>query len=75
MSQGRTRSLGGLADALAALAAPRDGASRREALARLRGSLRRRGGVSAFAGTPCSDDKPAAGTTPPAAGEAGQEGS
>lgn len=74
MGQGRTRSLGSLVDAVAALVAPRDGESRREALTRLGAGLRRRGGVSAFAGTPCAHDRGAAGVPPSATGDAGPEG-
>ena len=55
MRKGRTMMLGGMLSALAGvLVAPRAGESRRAALTRLQGWVRRRGGVGAFAGTPCS---------------------
>jgi hypothetical protein len=47
--------VGGVLSALAGVfTAPRAGESRRAALTRLESWLRRRGGVDAFAGTPCS---------------------
>jgi len=77
MRKGRTLFLGGLVSAVAGLvAAPRAGESRRAAIDRLRGSLRRRGGLSAFAGAPCAEeDRTATGGSSPAAGDAGPEGS
>jgi hypothetical protein len=57
MRTGRTLFLSGLVSAVAGLiAAPRGAASLQEALMRLRASVQRRGGLSAFAGTPCSAD-------------------
>ena len=77
MRKGRTLSLGGLAERRRrSVAAPRDGESRREALTRLRGSLQRRGGLSAFAGTPCAGraQTATAGAPPPATGTAVRKG-
>ncbi len=55
MRKGRTAVIGGVLSALAStIVAPRGGESRRAALTRLKGWVRRRGGVDAFAGTPCS---------------------
>ena len=57
MRKGRTFFLGDLASAFVGLVtAPRGTPSRREALARLRATVWRRGGLSAFAGTPCSTE-------------------
>jgi len=77
MRKGRTSFLGGLASAVAGLvAAPRGAASRQEALARLRASVGRRGGLSAFAGTPCSTEgeKAAPGRAPAGSEHGGDEG-
>ncbi len=50
--------VGGVLSALAGvLVTPRAGESRRAALTRLEGRLRRRGGVDAFAETPCSQEE------------------
>jgi len=57
MRTGHTPFLGDIASAVAGLiTASRDATSRHEALARLRASVQRRGGLSAFAGTPCSNE-------------------
>ena len=74
---GRTLIPGGLAAAVAGLiAAPRAGGSRREAFSRLQGSVRRRGGLSAFAGAPCAHEVRTTPEGPPsAAGTTGTEGS
>lgn len=61
MRTGRTPFLGDIASAVAGLiVGPRDATSRHEALARLRASVQRRGGLSAFAGTPCASEADAA---------------
>jgi len=76
MRKGRTLILGGLLDAVGAIVAAPSGESRREALNRLQGCLRRRGGLAAFAGAPCAhEERGAAGGSSPAPGDAGPEGS
>jgi hypothetical protein len=76
MRKGRTLFLGGLVSAVVGLvAAPRAGESRREAMARLRAGLQRRGGVAAFGGTPCSTESPTDTAGPsPATPDDGAEG-
>ncbi len=77
MRKGRTFFLGGLVSAVVGLvAAPRAGESRREAVVRLRASLQRRGGLTAFTGTPCAGERQAATRGPsPGTPDGGAEGS
>lgn len=77
MRKGRTLFFGGLTGAVIGLVmAPRTGESRREALVRLQATVRRRGGLSAFAGTPCSGEDAATAAGPsPRSGDGGGEGS
>jgi len=77
MRKGRTLFVGSLVSAVVDLvAAPRAGESRREAVVRLRASLQRRGGLTAFAGTPCAGEQQTATQGPsPATSDGGAEGS
>jgi hypothetical protein len=77
MRSGRTFFLAGLAEAVAGFfAAPRSAASRRAALDRLQASVRRSGGISAFAGAPCAaQDETVTRGPSPALPDAGREGS
>ncbi len=73
MRKGRTLFLGGLVSAVVGLvAAPRSGESRREAFARLRASVERRGGPAAFAGTPCSGEVRELAARPPEGTSSGE---
>lgn len=77
MRKSRTFFLGGLVSAVVGLvAAPRAGESRREAVARLRAGLQRRGGLAAFTGTPCAEERQTTTRGPsPATPDGGAEGS